>query len=195
MAPFRTAFPAPQVLLRPRVGRLSPTLLSTALVTRDPERVTEALEDYVDERPGVDFMLPQRVQWQQWKSDMTSPGANRPLHREPLMSVPGVLEAVMSGRMPVLPASYPGQYPMNQAALDLVGDDEMAGFDEAPVLFRDAPAQGRPIPTPLVGEDIDEEFSDIPLHADGRGEVQAVRAIGLTQRRVLTWLRTNVRER
>lgn len=82
--PKGTAFNVP-----PQISRLPVSLLRTALVTREPELTARGVQvfrrDMAEDRDPPP-MLPQRMMFQQWKTDLMQDGLNRGGFREPLSS-------------------------------------------------------------------------------------------------------------
>lgn len=184
-----------------RVGRVPVTLMRSSLVTRDPEQMGEALQAYEDGVAPIDFLLPQRVQWQQWKHAIQTGGASRPLHRPPLMAVEGLYEAMLTGRGPAyLMGLHPEVRPIAEQAVALSGDFWSAPFDEADVLTRDAPAEGRPVVPPFIGEE-PVELAELPPHyeEDRLGAPQGLPLsrgeVALNRRHMIGWVLSSSRGR
>lgn len=185
-----------------RVRSATLPMLRTSLVTRAPEEMAEAFEAYEDAPQPVVAVLPQRMQWQHWKSDTVDVygSANRPRHSSPVSRTVGLLEAILSGRAGAILGHPPSfTLPMQQAADERMGDFERAPWDEAPMLMRDAPAYGRPVTLPGLEDDADlVELDRIPMRPTdpGRGGVdRAMAEVRLNQERLRSYLFTEVRRR
>lgn len=198
---FEPHYPVPFTPIA-RVRDASLTMLRTSLVTRDPEQAAEAIEDYEEGVRSVDFVLPQRQQWQHWKSDTVDlyGSANRPRHSEPLSRTVGLLEALVSGRAGAILGYPPGfVLPMQQAADERMGDFEPAPWDEPTLIMRDQPRHGRPVTLPGLEEDADVvELDQVPLRPEdpGRSGIdRAMAEVRLNQERLRSYLFTEVRRR
>lgn len=203
-APFTTFEPEPSIHRSQRVGRIPFTLMRNSLVTRDPEQMEHALEAYEDEVPPVSAVFPQRVQWQQWKSDtydVMYSGANRARYAQPQRSVAPVLAALA----PIRPSSLT-QDPSfvrrlhQQAAMLSTQDDgewfPSAPADYSPMLMRDQPAYGRPVSLPGLTEDDDyEPMTHLPPHVEGQGIQRALQVHRTNQGTVISYMLMAVEDR
>lgn len=192
----------------PEVEHLPFVLLRDALVTRDPELVAagvEAFEAQEAERelyggPQGAYALPQKMQFQQWKTPPTTGFANRPDHADPYATARALMlvRAEQAQReADLVQANNPRTYPIEHAAFDRRHPSGYAPVDTREVLFRDAPADGRPIDPlayytspaeQLLGED--EELG--PYSQGIQRSLEEVRA---TQGRLVNLLLSNVRGR
>lgn len=140
----------------PQIRRLPLSLMRTALVTRQPELVQEGVEQYqrlmAEDRERAP-MLPQRMLFQQWKSDLSEDGLNRPGFRRATSSVesyvrvsgaienlqPRVKQPTMTYDEAVAAAA--------RGALHFPQSPEL--HEPAPVISRDVPEHGkRDMPPP-----------------------------------------------
>ena len=134
------------------ISRLPVALLRTALVTRSPELVEQAIQDY---QSGADapVMLPQRLQWQHHKSDLQTDGSNRPMHKDAHSSIDSLLalgEHVSGVNTRIARVSHPQPtYEMAAAARDRSGEfPQPPQGPPDPVISRDVPAGGRKMMPP-----------------------------------------------
>lgn len=199
----RPAYGAP-----PEVEHLPFVLLRDALVTRDPELVAaglEAFENQESERdlyegPQGAYALPQKMQFQQWKTPPTTGFANRPAHADPYATARALMEVraeEIQRDVELIQANNPTTYPIERAAFDRRMSSAVQPMDTREVLFRDAPADGRPIYPLAYYESITErvlgEEEELPDYRQGfERNLQNFRSI---QYSVVDLLLANVRGR
>lgn len=136
------------------ISRLPVSLLRTALVTRDPAATAQGIVEYRERMAAGDeweppLVLPQRVMFQQWKSDLQTDGASRPEHKDWLRSAESIAAGARASGVPnstvqrVKPAPY--TYEQALAARQYGGQFPEPPRDvvPAPVISRDLPARGR----------------------------------------------------
>lgn len=167
--------PRPSYGAPPSVEHLPFTLMRDALITRDPDVVAAATEVFLEqeaernlyEGPSTPYALPQKMQFQQWKTPPRTGGANRPEHADPYEPTAGFmrLRAQMLGlERDLIQANNPQVYPIEHAAFDRRGSDRYEPVDTRPLLLRDAPAWGRPIypyPWPGPAEELGFEVDEV----------------------------------
>lgn len=208
------AFP---VVRRPRPNSGAPAsveglpfvLLRDALVTRDPELVAAAIEHYQSQEQERDiyggpvgpYALPQKMQFQQWKTPPMSGGANRPRHADPYAPAAGLMQLradQIAMERDLIRANNPEVYPIEHAGFDRSGSDTYEPVDTRELLVRDAPAEGRPIypyPYPTADEEIfgaDEVEAPGPYTQGIQHSLAEVRAL---QGQLLGWIAGDVRGR
>ena len=139
------------------VSRLPLNLRRTSLVTRQPDLAAQGAADYYERLDGArpsPTLLPQRAQFQQWKSNMLTDGANRPKHAPWDRSATLIGRAFEASGVPqstvhrVKPP--PVTYEAARAALDYGGSfpEPPEDLDPPEIVTRDAPAYGRPLLPP-----------------------------------------------
>jgi|694.fasta_scaffold21441_11 hypothetical protein len=142
------------------ISRLPLSLLRTALVTRDPAVTAAGIEDYQRRMAeGEDYepptLLPQRVLFQQWKSDLLTDDANRPEHQNYLRSAELINEGFKASHVPnstsrrVKPP--PVTYDMAMAARARGSEylpEPPEDLEPPEIVTRAAPAWGRPTEPP-----------------------------------------------
>ncbi len=142
------------------ISRLPVSLLRTALVTRDPAATQAGIVEYQQRMlQGEDYepptMLPQRVLFQQWKSDLLTDDANRPEHQNYLRSAELIEEGFKASAVPYSTSRRVKPPPVSY---DMAAAARSRGAEYLPqppedltppqIVTRAAPAWGRPTEPP-----------------------------------------------
>lgn len=200
--------PRPSYGAPPSVEDLPFVLSRDALVTRDPALIQAGLDAYLSQEQERDsygsaigpYALPQKMQFQQWKTPPMTGYANRPRHADPYAPAAAFMEVrriqLERERDLIRANNFEDPYPIEHAAYDRRMSDLYAPVDTREVLFRDAPAEGHPIPpypgenttTVLLGED--EELG--PYTQGIQLRMAEIRA---QQERLFGLILTNIEER
>lgn len=201
--------PRPSYGAPPSVEGLPFVLLRDALVTRDPELVAAAIETFeaqeqerdLSEGPVSPYALPQKMQFQQWKTPPMTGGANRPLHADPYAPAAALMQIradQIAMERDLIRANNPEVYSIEHAAFDRRGSDQYEPVDTRELLVRDAPAEGRPIypyPYPTPDEQVFDEGEVEALGPYTQGIQMSLAEVRATQGRMLNWLVSDVRGR
>jgi hypothetical protein len=198
----RPAYPAP-----PEIEHLPFELFRNALVTRDPEVIEAALESFEEqeaaretyEGPSTPYALPQKMQFQQWKTPPMTGFASRPDHGDPYAPAASLMLVradQIERERDLIRANNPEMYPIERASFDRRMSNAYAPVDTRPLAMRDVPADGRPIypyPWESVTHQVLDEDEELGPYTQGiQYSLQEVRA---TQDRFRNLLISNVRGR
>jgi hypothetical protein len=179
-----------------------------ALATRDPELIQAGLDAYLNQEQERDeygaaigpYALPQKMQFQQWKTPPMTGYANRPRHADPYAPAAALMEVrriQLEREVELIQANnFQDPYPIERAGFDRRMSDRYAPVDTREVLFRDGPPEGHPIP-PYPGENVTTVLlnEDEELGPYTQGIQLRMAEIREQQGRLFNLILTNIEER
>jgi hypothetical protein len=200
--------PRPSYGAPPSVEDLPFVLSRDALVTRDPDLIRAGIEAFQgqEQARGIygetlgPYALPQKMQFQQWKTPPMTGYANRPRHADPYAPAAALMEVraiqLERERDLIQANGFRHSYPIEHAGFDRRMSDRYAPVDTREVLFRDAPADGHPIP-PYPGESTTEVLlnEDEELGPYTQGIQLRMAEIRAQQARLFGLIFSNIEER